>query len=285
LLFCAGEALVGLITHSLALISDAGHNFGDAVAMALSGYAAWIAVKPATEKFTYGYHRATILAPLFNAATLVVTAIVIGIAAVERVFAPPVVDATPMIWMAAAAMVMNAAVALVLSGDVKGSVNNKSVFIHIVGDALSSLAVVAAGVVIHFTGWRLVDPIVSLGIAVFILYSGGGILRQTIGILMENTPPGMDLAAVVACIGSVPKVQAVHHLHVWAIRDGMNALSCHITLPDECSLKDCSGTIAAINKKLHDEFSIHHATIQTELEGDCSEEEAATLCMMDGHRH
>jgi cobalt-zinc-cadmium efflux system protein len=284
LTFCAGEAVVGLITHSLALISDAGHNFGDAIAMGLSGYAAWIAIKPATTKFTYGYHRATILAPLFNAATLVVTALVIGFAAIDRLASPVAVLATPMIWTAAAAMIMNAAVALFLAGE--HSLNDRSVFIHIVGDALSSLAVVVAGVVIHYTGWLYVDPIVSLGIAVFILYSASGILRQTIGILMENTPPGMDLNAVAASIVSVTPVQAVHHLHVWAIRDGMNALSCHVTLPDECTLKDCSATIAAINMVLYDQFDIHHATIQTELEGDCAPtHEGAMLCVVDGHSH
>ncbi len=278
--------MVGLVTNSLALISDAGHNLGDALALGLSGYAAWVGGKPATSKHTYGYHRAAILAPLFNAATLVVTALVIGAAAVGRLFAPQPVEAGPMIWVAAAALVLNTVIALFLAGGVKHSLNDRSVFVHMVGDALSSLVVIGGGIVIRYTGWQAVDPLVSLAIAAFILVSASGILRQTIGILMENAPPGLDVAALVRTIRAVEPVQTVHHLHVWSIRDGMTALSCHVTLPEACTLRDCSATIAAINARLHDEFGIHHATIQAELEGQCEPaHEDDVFCVMETHAH
>ncbi len=285
-MFCLGEVAAGLLSHSLALISDAGHNFSDALALGLSGFAAWLAGKPATPRYTYGYHRAAILIPLFNAASLVVIAAAIAAAALWRLFQPGPVSGTPMIVVAALAFVLNAVIAWTLSGHAQGSLNTRAVFVHMVGDALSSLTVVAAGGVVHYTGWVYADPIVSLLIAAFILHSATGILREATGILMENAPRGLDIAAVVRVIRSVSPVQAVRHLHIWSVKDGMAILSCHVILPEASTLKDCMGVIDAISARLHDEFSIGHATIQTEVEGHCRIENSGDLfCAMQSHEH
>ena len=286
LVFCGGEAIAGWLSHSLALLSDAGHNLTDAVALGLAAYAAWVVRKPTTAKHTYGYHRAAILTALFNAVTLVVIALFIGIEALHRFVEPQPVTGTLMIWVAAIAVLMNTVIAASLSGDVKESLNNRAAFIHMAGDAISSLGVVIAGVVIHYTGWVYADPIVSVLIAAFILYSAIGIVREATNILMENAPRSIDLESVLSCIKSVSPVREIHDLHVWTVGDGLNLLSCHIVLPDTATLPDCTSVIAAISEKLRHRFSIAHATIQAETDALCGHDEVQSpFCEMNSLQH
>ena len=289
LLFCIGEAVAGWLSHSLALLSDAGHNLSDAIALGLAAYAAWMIRKPATAKHTYGYHRSAILTALFNAATLVVIALFIGVEAVRRFAEPQPISGTLMIWVAAIAVVMNTVIAAALSGDAKASLNNRAAFIHMAGDAISSLGVVITGIVIHYTGWLYADPLVSALIAGFILYSAVGIVREATNILMENAPKDVDMANLVTAIKEIAPVQHVHDLHVWTVGDGLNMLSCHVILPSTVTLADCNTIICKINERLRD-FSIGHATIQAETDSLCRPNAIETpYCAMnifpEAHNH
>lgn len=284
LVFVVGEAFAGWVSHSLALMSDAGHNLSDALALGLAAYAVWVARRPATSKHTFGFHRVSILTAQFNAATLVAIAVFIGVEAARRFQHPEPVGGSLMIWVAAIAVFMNTVIAVALSGDAKESLNSRAAFIHMAGDAISSLAVVVAGVIVHYTGWLYADPVVSLLIAGFILYSAVGIVRDATNILMEATPKDLDVEKLIAGIKTVRPVCDVHDLHIWQVGDGLNFLSCHVALPETCSLEGCAAIVGAINKKLHDDFGIEHATIQTEIEGLCDMNEAKDLyCAMEAH--
>lgn len=240
----------------------------------------------ATSKRTFGYHRVTILTALFNAVSLVALSVWIGIEALQHFLRPEPVAAGLMIWVALIAVAMNTVIAAALAGDAKNSLNSRAAYVHMAGDAISSAAVVLAGVAIHFTGWVYADPLVSLLIAAFIVYTAWGIVSDAVSILMENTPKNVDAARVVASLKSVAPVCDVHDLHIWAVGDGLNFLSCHVSLPAQTSLRQIAAIVGALNKKLHDEHGIGHTTIQTELEGVCaSSEDIALYCAMETHQH
>jgi cobalt-zinc-cadmium efflux system protein len=286
LVFVAFEAIAGWRSHSLALISDAGHNLSDAVALGLAAFAIWISQRPATARRTFGYHRVAILTALFNAVTLVVLAAFIAIEAWQRFLKPEPVASDMMIWVALIAVLMNTVIAVALSGDAKHSLNSRAAYVHMAGDALSSLAVAVAGVIVHFTGWRYADPLVSVLIAAFIAYTAWGIVRDATDILLENTPRDVDVDALVASIHSVPMVQNVHDLHIWTVGDGLHFLSCHVALPADATLTECASIVQTIGDKLHDEFNIGHATIQTEVIGLCHRGDQAGLhCEQEPHLH
>jgi cobalt-zinc-cadmium efflux system protein len=286
LTFVAIEALAGWRAHSLALLSDAGHNLSDALALGLAAFALWIARRPANARSTFGYHRVAIMTALFNALTLVVLAALIAIEAWQRFVRPAPVAGGLMIMVALVAVVMNTIIAAALSGDAKTNLNSRAAYVHMTGDALSSAAVVLAGVVVHFTRWPYADPLVSLLIAAFIAWSAWGIVRDATDILLENTPRDVDVEALIADIERIPPIRGVHDLHIWKVGDGLNFLSCHVALPAACTLTECATVVEAINEKLHDDFGIGHATIQTEVEGLCPLAETHPLyCAMESHDH
>lgn len=284
--FVVGEAIAGYTAHSLALISDAGHNLSDALALGLAAFAIWIAQRPSSAERTFGYHRVSILTALFNAVSLVVLAFWIGVEAFQHFLHPDPVSGSLMIWVALVAVVMNTVIAYALMGDAKHSLNSRAAFVHMAGDALSAVAVVIAGVVIHYTGWVYADPLVSALIAVFILHSAWGIVMEATNILLEGTPKGVDVAKLIEGMKSVDLVRDVHDLHIWVVGDGLNFLSCHVGLPANCSLQQCAAVVTTLNEKLHDEFNIGHATIQTEIEGMCeTNHDAALYCALEPHNH
>lgn len=280
------EAIAGVASGSIALLSDAAHNLSDALALGLAAFAIAVAQRPATSKRTFGYHRVAILTALFNAATLVALSGWIAVEAVGHFLHPEPVGGALMIWVALVAVLMNTVIALALSGDAKHSLNSRAAFVHMAGDALSSAAVVVAGIIIHFTGWVYADPLVSLLIAAFILYSAWDIVADATAILMESTPKNVDVARLVENMKSVSPVRDVHDLHIWTVGDGLNFLSCHVSLPANCTLEQCARVVSVLNQKLHDEHGIGHATIQTEVEGLCPTSESATLyCALETHGH
>lgn len=287
LLFVVLEFVFGLRSHSLALLSDAGHNASDALALGLAAYAVWVARRPATSHKTFGYHRVAILTALANTVALGLIAVAIFIEAVRVFRSPEPIQPMPMIVVASVAVFMNTVIAYMLRGESHHSLNVRAVYVHMAGDALSSLSVLIAGVVIHFTGWRLADPIVSMLIAVFILYTAWGIVTDATNILLEGTPKGLDVDHLLASMCKVPSVLNVHDLHVWTVGDGMNFLSCHVMLPDDATSADQTRVIRILNQRLHDEFGIGHATIQTEI-GDCdgcSFEPQDLYCDIQPHAH
>lgn len=279
--FVLAEAMAGARAHSLALIADSGHNFTDALAMALSWYAIRIARRPASPTKTFGYHRAGILAALFNAVTLLVIAFVILREAVERFWHPGTVGSLPMIVVAAAAIVLNATIALWVRGEAEHSVNMRSAYVHMAGDALSSFGVVIAGLVIMRTGWTYADPLVSLLISVFIAHSSWDIVVETLNVLLEGTPRGLDLPEMARSIEAVPGVQGVHDLHVWTISDGMRALACHLDVL-EAHAASAADVVKAVKAMVAAEYSVNHSTIETECTG-CAPD--ALYCRLDPAAH
>ncbi|MEP6912156.1 MAG: cation diffusion facilitator family transporter [bacterium] len=266
LLFALAEAITGYFSYSLALVSDAGHNLADALALIFSWYGIRIARRPSTAQRTFGYHRVGIFAALVNAVSLVVVALLIFWEAVDRFRHPQPVQSTPMIVVALVALVMNSVISVWLKGAAKHDLNVRSAYLHMVGDAVSAAGVVAAGVIIAFTGAYIADATVSILIGMLILWSSWGILKESVNVLLEGIPKGVDMVKVEETIGSVHGVLAVHDLHVWTVGSGMICCSCHIMV-DEQSVRSGENVLRAVTQQLEHNFGIAHTTIQVEVEG------------------
>ncbi len=233
LAFVVVEALSGWLSHSLALLSDAGHNLADAAALGFSWYAFWISNKPSHHGMTFGYHRVGVFAALANAVSLVVIATLIAWEAITRIRHPETANGMVMIGVAAAAITVNVLIGLWLHSASKHDINIRSAYLHMLGDAVSGLGVVVAGVLVATAHALLANPVVSLLIAGLILYSSYGILRESTTVLLGGTPAGMDMPAVIAAIKAVTGVLDVHDLHVWMVGPGVIACSCHIVVAEQ----------------------------------------------------
>jgi cobalt-zinc-cadmium efflux system protein len=264
--FVLGEAIAGHLANSLALLSDAGHNFADALALILSWYAFWMARRPSDARRTFGYHRAGILAALVNALFLVIIALFIFWEALQRLRAPEPVESGPMIGVAIVAMLLNGTISLWLRGEAKHDLNIRSAYLHMLGDAVSALGVVVAGILVAVTGASWADPVVSILIGVLILWSSWGIFTEALTVLMEGVPRGVNVEALEQAICGVPGVLNVHHLHVWAVGSGLIACSCHVLVAEQ-SVRSGQQVLRAVNEMLHAQFGIGHTTVQVEVEG------------------
>ena len=264
-LYIAATLFFGLRAHSLALISEAGHNVSDMLAIALSFVAVYFQRRPATDQKTFGYQRAGVLAAFVNATTLIVLAAWIGLSAIHRLYAPVAVQPRLMMAVAAAGVLMNGAIATLL-WKFSGDVNIRSVFLHMLGDTLSTAAVIAGGFAILTTGAMWLDPVLSILIAGMILWSSATIVRETLNILLEGTPSAVSLPDIRAALATVPGVLDVHDLHVWSLGSASHALASHVCIP-EMPLSECSSILDAINCALRDRFRITHTTIQFEVRG------------------
>jgi cobalt-zinc-cadmium efflux system protein len=274
LLYIVVLVIAGVRAHSLALLSEAGHNLSDFLALLLSWVALYFQARPANSSKTFGYHRAGVLAAFINAISLIVIAAFIFYEAIIRLRAPVEVRPGVMMAIAAIGVVMNGIIAGMLWGSSR-DVNIRSAFIHQLGDTLSTAAVIVGGFAISLTGQTWIDPVLSLAIAAMILWSSFGIIRETLNILLEGTPRGLKLddlsAAIVACTG----VQDVHDLHVWSIGSEIHALSCHVLIAD-IPPSESERILRDVKSCLADRFHIHHTTIQFEHAG-C---EVAHECVM-----
>ena len=265
LLYVFATFFFGLRAHSLALLSEAGHNLSDLLAIVLSFVAVYFQARPATEQKTFGYGRAGVLAAFVNALTLIVLALWIAVAAIHRLSAPTVVQPHLMMIVAAGGVVMNGLIAGLL-WRFSGDVNIRSVFLHMLGDTLSTAAVIVGGAVIGMTGLTWIDPALSIAIAAMILWSSYGIVRETLNILLEGTPRSLELTEVRGVMQSVTGVLNVHDLHIWSLGSNSHALASHVTIP-EMPVSECEGIRDGINRVLRDRFRIHHPTIQLETTG------------------
>ena len=259
----------GLFSHSLALLSDAGHVLTDVFALGLAWFAVEQSKRPADQRRTYGYQRVSILAALLNAITLIVIVLAIAIEAVRRLMDPAPVQGGLVIATALVAIAINAFVILTLRGD-RDNLNLRAAMLHVTGDVAASVGVVIAGAVILLTGWLPIDPLLSLAIAALIAYGAWGIVRETVNLLLEGTPREVDLAAVQTEITGTKLVTGVHDLHVWALSSDEMALSCHIVI-DDTSLGDAEHVVRDLESKLCDRFAIGHTTIQVESCHPCGE--------------
>ena len=271
LAFVVIEAVSGWVAHSLALLSDAGHNLADAAALGFSWYALRAARKPSHHKMTFGYHRVGVFAALVNGVSLVVIAVLIGWEAIERIREPEAAHGAVMIGVAVAAIVVNVLIGLSLHKGSKGDLNIRSAYLHMLGDAVSALGVVIAGIFVVTTGAPLADPVVSLLIAGLILYSSWGVLLESATVLLEGTPSGMDMPAVIAAIKNVKGVLDVHDLHVWMVGPGVVACSCHILVAEQ-SVREGQQVLRAVVHDIEHRFHITHTTVQVEVEGCASDD-------------
>lgn len=264
-LILLAEVIGGLLTGSLALLSDAAHVFLDMLALGLSYGALRLTSRPADDRHTYGFHRFQVIAALINGATLLLIAVEIFREAWKRLHAPEPVLAGPMLLVAVIGLAVNLLVALVLRKHDHHDLNVRSAFLHVLGDALASVGVIAAGAVILLTGWYWVDPLVSVMIGLIILAGSGRVLRESIHILAEGMPDGMTASDIAQQMGKVTGVADVHDLHVWTVSPGYVALSAHVVLSDQ-SLSQAQRIMGAIRQVLIEQFSIEHTTIQFECD-------------------
>ncbi len=266
LTFVVAEAVAGWFAHSLALLSDAGHNLADAAALGLSWYALSVAGKPSHHGMTYGYHRVAVIAVLLNAMSLAVIALWIAWEAIGRLRAPQPANSAVMIGVALAAIVINVTIGFRLHEGAREDINVRSAYIHMMGDAVAASGVVVAGVIVAVTGSTVADPIVSMLIAAFILWSSYGVLLESATVLLEGTPPGTDMLAVIATIKAVSGVLDVHDLHVWMVGPGVIACSCHIVVAEQ-SIRQGQQVVRGVVNDIERHFHITHTTVQVEVEG------------------
>jgi cobalt-zinc-cadmium efflux system protein len=266
--------VAGLRAHSLALLSESGHNVSDFLALLLSLTAVYFQSRPADHSKTFGYQRAGVVAAFINAATLIAISLWIGIAAIHRLSEPVTVQPKLMMIVAAAGMAMNGVIAILLWG-VARDVNLRSAFIHMAGDTLSTAAVIAGGLGILFTGQNWIDPVLSLIIAALILWTSADILRETFNILLEGTPRGISLDEIRAGMEAVEGVVNVHDLHVWSLGSDSSALACHVTIAD-IPPSESACILVRLNHVLKERFHVCHTTIQFENQG-CEELEGCVV--------
>ncbi|MGI8913357.1 MAG: cation diffusion facilitator family transporter [Chloroflexota bacterium] len=258
------EASAGFLSHSLALLSDAGHVLTDIFALGLAWFATAQAERPADARNTYGYHRTGILAALVNAVTLIVIVLVIAYEAVQRFQHPEAVTPWLMFVSASVGIAINLYIGIGLRKESSANLNVRAAMLHVFGDVGASAGVILAGIVILLTGWYPADPMLSLAIAALIAWGAWGILRETVDILMEATPKDLNVAQLVRDLVRVPEVEDVHDLHVWSIAGGMRVLSAHVQVREDCHLSACDALQGRLNGLLQRNYQIDHTTLQFE---------------------
>jgi cobalt-zinc-cadmium efflux system protein len=258
------EAGAGVLSHSLALLSDAGHVLTDIFALGLAWFATVQAERPANARNTYGYHRTGILAAQENAVTLIVIVLVIAYEAGRRFQHPQAVTPWLMFASAAVGIAINLYIGFGLRQESGDNLNVRAAMLHVFGDVGASAGVMVAGIVILLTGWSPADPLLSLAIAALIAWGAWGILRETVDILMEATPKDLNVAQLVRDLVRVPEVEDVHDLHVWSIAGGMRVLSAHVQVRDDCHLSACDALQGRLNGLLQRGYQIDHTTLQFE---------------------
>jgi cobalt-zinc-cadmium efflux system protein len=257
------EAVVGYVANSLALMSDAGHILTDAIALGLAWFAIRLADQPASKSNTFGYRRSGILVALGNSTALIAVAVVVTVEAVLRLRHPEHLQGGLVIVAALGALAVNTYIALALRGDSQENLNVRAALLHVLGDIGASLGVVVAGAAALLWQAYILDPLLSLCIAALIALGAWQIVRDTVVILMEGTPRGVDLDVLEAAMKEVPGVEGVHDLHVWSLADGYFLLSAHVMVPDQ-SVSDVANLLSDLKTLLHRRFHIEHATIETE---------------------
>jgi len=267
LVFVFIEIAAGIFSNSLALLTDAAHNFTDVLALALSWWALRLTSQPPNQKKTYGYHRAGILAALANSTTLVVIALGIFYEAYHRFISPPEIQADVLIGVGVVAVLVNVVTALLVRRGAEHDLNIRSAFLHLMGDVLSTVGAVIAGVIIRYTDWNWLDPLVSVLIGLLILWSAWTIVRESIDILMESTPTDIDMDAMLRDISSVEGVRSVHDVHVWSITRNMRTLSAHL-VTDNMAISKGASIQTKVNDVLFHRYNVNHATLQLEC-SDC----------------
>lgn len=259
------EVIGGILSNSLALLGDAGHMLVDALALGLSLFAITIARRPATPEKTYGYHRVEILAALTNGIILALVAIYIFYEAYQRILEPPHVQAPLMIGVAAIGLIANLIGIWLLRSARHGNLNIRAAFWHVLGDTISSLGVIVAGIIIAITGWGMADAVIAIVIGGIILWGATRLVRESVDILLEAVPKHIQVSDVIEVIKGVPGVEDVHDIHVWTITSGIHALSAHLRIEDQ-RVSTSADIVETVNRDLSQRFNITHTTLQLECE-------------------
>ncbi len=260
LAFVIVEAVAGFVGNSLGLLSDAGHNLSDVFSLLLAMIALKLASSHATKRFTYGRRKASVLISLLNAIILLVAVGAIMVESVEKFFNPAEVNGSLIIWTAAVGIVINGVTAWVLSCQQQHDINTRGAFLHMLADTLVSVGVVVSGVVIHYTDWYIIDPIIGIIIAVVILVSTWDLLSESLRMSTDAVPEGYDVDDIQNRIQAIDGVLNVHHMHIWAISTTETALTCHIVIPDAMMLEEVTDRV----KEMLDGMNIHHSTLELE---------------------
>ncbi len=263
LLFVAVEVAAGIRAHSLALLSDAGHNFTDGLALLLAWFASYLQSKPADDVKTYGYHRAGVLSALVNALALVVLSVWIFYESALRLRHPQEVQEWTMAAVAGLGLLVNGGIMWALRPASQCDINVRSAFVHMLGDALGSLAIIAGAIAIRYTGWDEVDPALSILIGILIVWTAWDIIREALNILLEGLPRGIRLHDVISAMRAVEGVLDVHDLHIWSLGSSTHALSCHVLIEDMPPSASDS-ILRCLNGVLAERFHIRHSTVQFE---------------------
>jgi cobalt-zinc-cadmium efflux system protein len=265
--FVIVEAGFGFVSSSMALVADAGHNLSDVLSLALAWGAAAAAKKPSSGRFTYGYKSSTILAALANAALLLVAVGAILFETIGRISEPPAVQGETMVWVAAVGIAINTATALLFFRGRKDDLNIRGAYLHMAADALVSLGVVVAGLLILWTGQRWIDPVASMAIVVVIAWGTWGLLKDSVKMSLLAAPDGIDVAAVRSYLAGLPGVTQVHDLHIWPMSTTETALTAHLVMPGG---HPGDAFLADIAHELAHDHRIGHATVQVEMDRECA---------------
>lgn len=261
LVFVGTEVVYGILGNSLALVSDAGHNLSDVLGLAITWVAVWLGKKSPTKEKTYGYKRSSILSALFNAVFLLIALGAIVWEAIQRLISPEPVEGKTVIIVAIAGIIINAVTALLFMSGRKKDLNIGGAFLHMASDALQAFGVVVAGFVILWTGWRWLDSVVSLILAVVILLGTWRLLKSSVNLSLDAVPEGVDITKIESYLKSLPSIEEIHDLHVWGMSTTETALTVHLIRRD---CEDNDEMLRKITKELHDQFDIEHPTIQIE---------------------
>jgi cobalt-zinc-cadmium efflux system protein len=286
-LFVGVELVAGFRAHSLALLSDAGHNFTDGLALLLAWFGFYLQSKPANEIKTFGYHRAGVLSAFVNALTLIALAALIFYESYQRLIDPQPVHEMVMLVVAGIALVLNGGIMWGLRSAQRHDLNVRSAFVHMLGDLLGAIGIIAGALIIRFTGWQQIDPLLSILIGVLIIWTAWDIIKESLNILLEGSPRGVALSSVIEKMRAVDGVLDVHDLHIWSLGSNTHALSCHVLIEDvPPSASDC--ILRRINDVLAARFHIRHTTVQFE-HVSCALSENGCVIPVDvdeqGHHH
>jgi len=254
----------GIISGSLALLSDAMHNFSDVLALVIAYAANRMAARPNDVQRTFGYKRAEILAALFNASVLIGIAVFLIVEAFHKFYHPEPINSVWVIGLGALSIVLNTASVLLIKEDSQESMNVRAAYLHLLTDVMTSIAVVLGGVLMYYFGIFWIDPLISALIALYLIWASFGLVKESSAILMQFTPEGIDVDEVVKAIESEPEIADVHHIHIWKLNDHQINLEAHLDFKEDVALSVSNRVIDRLEKKLHDMFDIEHTTFQCE---------------------
>ena len=260
------EVIGGILSNSLALLSDAAHVFSDALSLIMSWLAIYLSTRPATSLRTYGYHRTEVFAAFINGVSLIAISGWIFYEATQRFIAPEPVKSKEMLVVAIFGFIANMVIVWLFHGEGHKNLNVRSAVLHVIGDALASVGVIVGGVVIYYTGWFVVDPILSCAIGLVVLVGAVRVTKEAVHILLEGSPKHADAHKVAACISAIDSVKDVHDMHIWSLCSNYLALSTHVSIAEDAS-KSSHQLRQEINDKLQTQFGIFHTTIQIEQPG------------------